>query len=56
MRSTTTERAITIAQPPLRPCTNRATIITAMVGLSAHTAEATVNTMIAASSGPRRPR
>ncbi len=39
-RSTTTERAITIAHPPLKPWTRRATIITPIDGLSAHTTEA----------------
>jgi hypothetical protein len=55
VRSTTIERAITIAQPPLKPCTNRASIITAMVGLNAHTADATANTASDTRSGARLP-
>ena len=55
-RSTTSERAITIAQPPLKPCTRRAIIITPIDGLSAHTTEASDITTSAPSSGRRRPR
>ena len=51
-----TARPITIAQPPLKPCTNRATIITPIDGVSAHTTEASDITTSAASSGRRRPR
>jgi hypothetical protein len=55
VRSTTIERAITIAQPPLNPCTSRATIITVMLGLNAHSTEETASTAKAASRGLRRP-
>ena len=51
-----TARPITIAQPPANPWTNRATIMTAMVGVSAHTTDATVITATAATSSRRRPR
>lgn len=44
-----------MAQPPAKPWKNRAAIITAMLGLSAQTMEATPITTTAASSGRRRP-
>src|SRR4051794_5578760 len=47
---------MTIAQPPLKPCTKRASIITAMVGLSPHTIDATTMTTRDATNGRRRPR
>lgn len=55
-RSTITARPITIAQPPAKPCTRRAVIITAIVGVTAHATDASVMTRTAASSGRRRPR
>src|SRR3954451_7783502 len=55
VRSTTTDRAMTIAHPPVKPCTSRAAIITGTVGLNAHTTEAATNAATAASSGRRRP-
>ena len=55
-RSTTSDRAITIAHPPLNPCTSRASIITAMLGLNAQSAEASIMMTSAASKGRRRPR
>ena len=55
-RSTTTLRAVTIAQPPLRPWTKRATIISWIDGHTAHATEARVSTASDSSSGMRRPR
>jgi hypothetical protein len=47
---------MTIAQPPAKPCRKRAAIRTPMVGVTAHTTDASVMTETAASSGRRRPR
>ena len=55
VRSTTIERAITIAQPPAKPCTSRAAIITPMLGPNAHARLATASTASDTSSGGRRP-
>ena len=55
-RSTITARPMTMAQPPAKPWTNRAAIMTAIVGASAHTTEASAITATAAISSPRRPR
>ena len=55
-RSSTIDRPMTIAQPPLKPCRKRAANMTAMVGLRAHTRDASSMTSNAASSGLRRPR
>ncbi len=49
-------RPVTIAQPPANPWTSRATVITPMVGASAHTTEAVDMASSAASNGIRRPR
>ena len=46
---------MTMAQPPAKPCTNRAAIITATDGLNAHATDATTRTASPASSGRRRP-
>ena len=43
VRSTTTDRAMTMAQPPANPCTNRAAIITVADGLNAHATDATTS-------------
>ena len=55
-RSTMTARPMTMAQPPAKPWTNRAAIMTAIVGASAHTTDASAMTATAAISSPRRPR
>ncbi len=46
---------MTMAQPPAKPCTNRAAIITATDGLNAHATDAATRTASPASSGRRRP-
>ena len=51
-RSTITARPMTMAQPPAKPWTNRAAIMTAIVGASAHTTDASAITTTAAISGP----
>ena len=55
VRSMTTDRAMTMAQPPANPCTRRAAIITDTDGLTAHTTDAATRTASPASSGRRRP-
>ena len=55
-RSMITARPITMAQPPVKPCTNRAAIMTPIDGVRAHTIEASVISTSAAISGRRRPR
>ena len=55
-RSTITARPMTMAQPPAKPWTNRAAIMTVIVGASAHATDAAAITMTAAISRPRRPR
>ena len=49
-RSTITARPMTMAQPPAKPWTKRAAIITAIVGASAHTTDASAITTTAAIS------
>ena len=55
-RSTITARPMTMAQPPAKPWTNRAAIMTVIVGASAHTTDASAMTTTAAISRRRRPR
>ena len=52
----TTDRAVTMAQPPLKPWTNRRSIISPMDGAKAHATEAAVITTSETSNGVRRPR
>lgn len=55
-RSTMTARPTTMAQPPEKPRTKRAAIITPRVGVTAQATDASAMTRTAASSGRRRLR
>ena len=55
-RSTITARPMTMAQPPAKPWTNRATVRTRWSGRARTTTDAAVMATIAAISGRRRPR